>query len=67
LLQLTRSSKALKAASVIASLSDEQLGRTGRYIQEAPEMSVQQWLERVLLGHIATHKRSIQETVLTQS
>jgi hypothetical protein len=54
---------AARAAGVIRGLSDEHLQKSGRYLEHLPEMTVQRWLERVLLGHIAVHRRSIEEAL----
>lgn len=50
---------ASRAAAVVRTLSDEQLGRRGVYVVEAPELTVDEWIERVLIGHPETHLRSI--------
>ena len=53
----------LRAASKIRTFTDEQLERTGKYVETAPEMTVSRWIERVLTGHITGHERNIRETL----
>jgi hypothetical protein len=47
------------AARAVRAMSDEQLARTGVYIQGMPPMTVATLLERVLVGHITGHLASI--------
>jgi DinB superfamily len=54
---------AAETAAIIRSLTDEQLTRRGTYIAEMGEDSVESLIERILLGHIAMHRRSIQEAL----
>jgi hypothetical protein len=42
-----------------SGLSDEQLQRVGAYIDWVPEMTLEQWIERVLIGHIRMHQASM--------
>ena len=49
------------AAALVRSLSDEQLARTGTFFGQT--MSTAQLIERVLIGHIAEHGRSIRAVV----
>lgn len=46
-----------KASATVRGLSDAQLARTARLM--GGEMSAQQFIERVLLGHLASHGASI--------
>ncbi|HEV2109042.1 MAG TPA: DinB family protein [Thermomicrobiales bacterium] len=55
--------EAAAAAAVVRSLSDEQLARSGVYVEELPTMTVDQWIERVLVGHPEGHLRSIRAAV----
>jgi hypothetical protein len=52
------------ASSFVAGLSDEQLARSGHYIDYVPAMTVDNWIRRVLIGHIDMHTRSIKEALL---
>jgi hypothetical protein len=56
-------SNALAAAAIVRELTDEQLERTGAYVEEWPTASVQEWIERVLIGHPVGHQRSIRAAV----
>jgi len=57
-------SNAAAAASEVRELTDEQLARSGKYIVELPEnWTVEQWLERVLIGHVYGHLESIRAVV----
>ncbi len=51
------------AADFVRGLSDEQLQRVGAYVDWIPPMSVDQWIENVLLGHIRGHMASMQAVV----
>lgn len=51
---------AAAAAAQVRQLSDEQLARSGRYIADIPDAwTVEQWIERVLVGHVRGHLESI--------
>lgn len=51
---------ATAAAAEVRHLTQEQLARTGKYITDvSDEWTVEQWLERVLIGHIHGHLDSI--------
>jgi hypothetical protein len=50
---------AIKTASLIRALSEEQLARRGTYIYEMGEDSVGTLIEQILPGHIEMHTRSI--------
>lgn len=54
---------AAKAADWVRGLKDEQLERTGAYIDWVPPMSLERWIERVLIGHILGHRASIEAVV----
>jgi hypothetical protein len=58
-------SNAQQTAVIVRSLSDEQLGRAGRYVDWAPAIPVRVWIERVLIGHITGHLQSIREALAT--
>lgn len=49
------------AASLVRALSDDQLDRTGAFFGQT--MSTAQLVERVLIGHIEDHGRSIRQVV----
>jgi hypothetical protein len=51
------------AAEFVRGLSDEQLQRVGEYIDWVPAMSLEQWIERVLIGHIQMHEASMRAVV----
>jgi hypothetical protein len=46
-----------KAGTMVRGLSDAQLARTAKILGQ--EMSAEQFIERVLLGHVASHGASI--------
>ncbi len=50
---------ASRVASVVRSLSDGQLARRGVYVVELPDLTVDEWIERVLIGHPEAHLCSI--------
>jgi hypothetical protein len=61
-------SNAVAAATEVRQLTDEQLARSGKYIEEIPtEWTVEQWLERVLTGHVDGHLQSIRAALTAQS
>ncbi len=43
------------AATVVRSFSDEQLARSGLYLEGRPSLTVEQWIERILIGHPGAH------------
>lgn len=51
------------AAAFVRSLSDEQLARCGVYVEELAALTVDQWIERILIGHPEGHLRSIRAVV----
>ena len=51
--------EAAAAAAFVRSLTDDQLAREGAYVDWAPPMSVAQWVERVLVGHVQVHLAGI--------
>ncbi len=54
------------AATEVRQLSDEQLGRAGKYVEEIPNLwTVDQWIERILIGHVYGHLQSIQTALAT--
>ena len=58
-LALLRDNAAVAAAEV-RRLNDEQLARAGKYVEEIPEAwTVDQWIERILIGHVSGHLQSI--------
>ena len=58
-LALLRDNAAVAAAEV-RRLSDEQLARSGKYVEELPgAWTVDQWIERILIGHVSGHLGSI--------
>jgi len=54
---------AIKTASLIRALSEEQLARRGTYIFEMGEDSDEALIDRILPGHIEMHTRSIREAL----
>jgi hypothetical protein len=52
-----------EVAQFVAGLTDEQLSRVGAYVEWIPEMSVDEWIERVLIGHIVGHQAGMQAVV----
>ena len=51
------------AAQFVAGLTDEQLSQVGEYIDWIPRMSIDQWIERVLIGHIRGHLAGMRTVV----
>ena len=51
------------AASAVRGLSDEQLDKTSSVIAGAPDMSLEQVIENVLIGSAAGHGASIKKTL----
>jgi hypothetical protein len=54
---LTRN--AAKAAATVRTFTDDQLARSGHYLEGMPALTVDQWLRHVLVGHITSHLASI--------
>ena len=51
---------AVAAAAQVRHLSEQQLARSGRYITDSPDAwTVEQWIERLLIGHVRGHLESI--------
>jgi hypothetical protein len=50
-------------ASWVRGLSDEQLERSGEFIVGRPSRTVDQWIERGLIGHIGGHLKDIRATI----
>lgn len=61
-LELLRANGA-SAATFVRDLNDDDLTRTGAYIEGILAMSVDQWIERVLIGHIRGHLASMRTVV----
>jgi DinB family protein len=55
--------RAEAAADALRNLSDEQLEHSGRLIGDLPELTVSQWVELVLIGHVRMHHGSIRAAV----
>ncbi len=53
---------ATTAAAVVRGLTDEQLARTGVYIEGEPAEGVDVWIEDVLIGHPGMHLPAIRAT-----
>jgi DinB superfamily len=51
------------AASVVRGLSDEQLDRSGKVLADVPPMSAQQFIERILIGHVHEHLGNIKAAI----
>ena len=51
------------AARFVAGLTDEQLQQVGAYVDWVPAMSVEKWIEHVLIGHIRGHLTSMRAVV----
>lgn len=54
---------AVAAAAEVRHLNEEHLARTGKYLAEMPALTVEQWLERMLIGHVDEHLESIRLAV----
>ena len=52
-----------QAAEWVCGLNDDDLRKTGEYIEGIPEMTIEQWIERVLIGHIGMHLASMRAVV----
>jgi hypothetical protein len=55
--------EAAETAAVVRGFTDEQLARSGLYLEGLGERTVAEWLESILLGHIAGHLTSIRAAV----
>jgi hypothetical protein len=55
--------EAAAAAKTVRGFTDEQLGRFGAYIEGIPPRTVAEWIDSILIGHIASHLRSIRAAV----
>jgi DinB superfamily len=51
------------AAEWVRGLTDEQLERAGAYVDWIEPMSLELWIEHVLIGHIVGHRASIEAVV----
>jgi hypothetical protein len=59
---------AAAAAEEVRQLSEEQLALGGRYITDIPDAwTVEQWIERLLIGHVRDHLESIRAVLETAS
>ncbi|HEY7032525.1 MAG TPA: DinB family protein [Thermomicrobiales bacterium] len=58
---LTRN--ATQAAAAVRSFTDDQLARSGAYLEGMPALTVDQWLRHVLVGHITGHLASIRAVI----
>jgi hypothetical protein len=51
---------AAAAAADVRAFTGEQLARSGKYVADIPEpWTVEQWIERILIGHVTGHLASI--------
>lgn len=58
---------AVAAADEVRQLRDEQLGRTGKYIEDIPEpWTVEQLVDRLLIGHVYEHLHSIRAVLASR-
>jgi uncharacterized damage-inducible protein DinB len=48
-------------ARFLRELTEEQLERRGSFIDDLPELTVAQWIELVLIGHVHMHLAGIRE------
>jgi uncharacterized damage-inducible protein DinB len=55
------SERAEVVAGSLRVLTDEQLGRRGSFIDRLPSLTVAEWIEMVLIGHVEMHLASIRE------
>jgi hypothetical protein len=51
------------AARTVRAMTDEQLGRSGVYVEGMPTMTVAKLLQRILVGHVTGHLASIRAAV----
>lgn len=54
---------AAAAAAEARGFTPEHLRRSGRYIAELPAWTLDEWLERMLIGHVTGRLRSIRAAV----
>jgi hypothetical protein len=54
---------AARTAAIVRSLTEEQLARSGKFLESAPERIVDAWVDRVLTFHIYSHWKSLRETL----
>ena len=55
------SGRAETVASLLRELTDEQLEQRGSFVDRLPPLTVAEWIERVLIGHVGMHLTSIRE------
>lgn len=53
--------RAARVAAFVRGLTDEQLARSGVYLDWLPAMTLDQLAERILVGHVYAHLRAIRE------
>lgn len=59
---------AARAARQVSQLSADQLATSGKYISDLPNAwTVEQWIERVLIGHVRGHLESIRAVLEPES
>jgi hypothetical protein len=59
---------AAAAAAEVRQLRDAQLARAGKYIDEIPEAwTVDQWIERILIGHVDSHLQDVHAAVALET
>jgi hypothetical protein len=51
------------AAAFVRGLDNVALTRSGRYLAYIPSMTVDNWIRRVLIGHIEMHTRSVRRAL----
>jgi hypothetical protein len=50
---------AATAAAFVRSLTDEELARSGHYLDYVPGMTLDNWIRRILINHIEMHTKTI--------
>ena len=56
---------AARTAAIVRSLTPEHLARSGKYLESAPERTVEAWVDGVLSYHVDWHWQSIREALGT--
>ncbi len=51
------------AATFVRGIGDDDLRKAGVYLEGIPEMTIDQWIERVLIGHIRMHLASMRAVI----
>lgn len=51
------------ATSILSGFSDEELQRRGHYVEDAPALTLDQWIRHAMIGHITNHLASLNSVI----